>query len=460
MPSIPNIVTLDANSTKILNAIRTENGGFYQSIVPIADGTTENIRQIGTVIMGDDSLQNAFLHALVNRIGRVIITSRLYQNPWSGFKKGFLEYGETVEEIFVNIAKPHQFNPSKAESEMYKREIPDVKSEFHPMNYQKFYKVTVQNDQLRQAFLSMSGITDLIGKIIDTLYTGANFDELITMKYLVARFALSGNIYPIGIPAVNATNAKDIVTTIKEVSNNLEYLKSDYNISKVMTTSAKSEQYLIMNSKFDATMDVNVLATSFNMNKAEFLGHRVSIDSFALNQAENDRLAILFEGDLTFVPFTSDELAKLATIPCVLIDKDWFMVFDNFQNMTEKYNGEGLYWNYWYHVWKTFSVSPFANGVLFTTVTPSITSVTNSPLTASVAQGGTLQVNTTVVGVGFVDLDVIWSISGQEKTTTSISANGLLKVGADETATTITVTATSVSDATKTGESTITVTTP
>lgn len=51
------------------------------------------------------------------------------------------------------------------------------------MNYQKFYPTTVSNDQLRQAFLSWQGITDLIGRIIEQLYTGANYDEFLVMKY-------------------------------------------------------------------------------------------------------------------------------------------------------------------------------------------------------------------------------------------------------------------------------------
>jgi hypothetical protein len=218
MPVIPNIVKLSASSTQILNAIRNESGGYYQSIVPIADGTSDSIRKIGTVIMGNQDLQNAFLNALINRIGRVIITSKMYENPWAGFKKGLLEYGETVEEIFVNIAKPHQFDQSKSESEVFKREIPDVRAEFHPMNYQKFYKVTVSNDQLRQAFLSVQGITDLIGRIIDSLYTGANFDELISMKYLVGRFALAGNIYPVNsLQSVRVAGVRSYILSRKYV---------------------------------------------------------------------------------------------------------------------------------------------------------------------------------------------------------------------------------------------------
>lgn len=457
MPIKPDIVKLSASSTQILNAIRNENGGYYQSVVPIADGTTDSIRQIGTVIMGNGELQNAFLSALINRIGRVIITSRLYENPWAGFKKGMLEYGETVEEIFVNIAKPHQFNPNKAESEVFKRVIPDVRAEFHAMNYQKFYKHTVSNDQLRQAFLSWSGITDLIGKIIDALYTGANFDEYVTMKYLIGRFALAGNIYPINIPAVNGDNAKSIVSTIKGISNELEFLKDQYNISGVLTSSPKSEQYLIMNAKFDAVIDVEVLATSFNMNKAEFMGHRVPVDNFELSKGELARLDELFADDSTYKKFTPEENALLAKIPCVLVSKDWFMVFDNFNNMTEQYNGEGLYWNYWYHVWKTFSVSPFSNGVLFTTETPSITSVTVSPSTATVSKGSSLQLTATTAASGFADKDISWSVDGVDMISSNITPTGLLVVGLTETATTLTVTATSIFDGSKKGVATITV---
>lgn len=457
MPTIPNIVKLSADSTKILNTIRQGNGEFYQSIVPLADGTSETLRQIGTAIMGNADLQNAFLNALVNRIGRVIITSRDYSNPWAFFKKGMLEYGETVEEIFVNIAEPHTFNPSVAEQEVFKRVIPDVKAEFHAMNYQKFYKVTVSNDQLRQAFLSMSGITDLIGRIIDSLYTAMEYDEFITMKYLIGRFALDGNIYPKAIPEISSANARTIITSIKALSNDLEFLKSEYNMRKVKTKSVKSDQYLIMNNLFDATVDVEVLATSFNMNKAEFMGHRVNVDSFQLSKDEMSRLATLFADDKLYVPFTTEELTQLAKIPCVLLDKDWFMVFDNYQNMTEQYNGQGLYWNYWYHVWKTFSVSPFSNGIIFTTETPSVTSVTVSPSTSTIKKGSSLQLLAEVVSSGFAPQGVTWSVTGTSMINSQINEYGLLTVGSNETATSLTVTATSIFDGTKKGTATITV---
>lgn len=453
MPRIPEKATLNATSPEILNVIRNENSEL-RAMLPKADGSTENLRAIGEIIMTYQPLQNAFLSALVNRIGRVLITSRLYENPWAGFKKGMLEYGETVEEIFVELAKPHQFDPELAETNQFKREIPDVRAAFHTMNYQKFYKTTVSNDQLRQAFLSYQGITDLIGRIIDALYTGANFDEFIVMKYLIARVALDGNIHPINIPDVTKENASGIVSNIKGVSNMLEFMSSDYNYAHVHTYTDKRFQYLIMNAEFNAVIDVEVLAQAFNMSKAEFMGNNILVNSFVPTADEQERLAMLFANDPTYVPFTQDELNLLKTVPAVLIDEQWFMIFDNYMNMTEKYNGEGLYWNYWYHVWKTFSVSPFNNAVLFSTTTPAITSVAITPATASAQKGQSVQLTSVVTGAGFNNKQVNWTINSELST---VSNTGLVVIGAEETATSLTVTATSVEDSTKSGTSTITV---
>lgn len=457
MPTRPQVKNLEATSTDILNAVRRDIGGSYANSVPLADGSIDRLREIGSTIIGNTNFKNDFISTLVNRIGRVLITSKMYTNPWESFKKGMLEYGETIEELFVNIANSQDFDPSVAEEEVFKRVIPDVKSAFHTMNYQKFYKVTVSNEQLRQAFLSSEGVTDLITRIIDSLYTGANYDELITMKYLVGKQALKGALKSEVIPTVDKTNASDIVSSIKGISNNLEFLSNEYNVAKVLTTSTKDEQYLIVNSKFDAVVDVNVLSVAFNMDKAEFMGHKVLIDSFSFNDGELARLDQLFGKDPNYTKFTSDELKVLASIPCVLVDKDWFMVFDNFVDMTEQQNGQGLYWNYFYHVWKTFSVSPFANGIMFTSSNTTITTVTVTPGSASVTKGSILQLQSKIVGEGFVPQGVSWEVTGVGLSDTTIDTTGRLIIGLSEKATTITVTATSLVDPSKKGTATITI---
>lgn len=453
MPVKPKIRTLTTSAADILNVIRNNASVDYRNYVPKADANdVESIRTIGAIIMDYPALQNEFLNALVNRIGRVMLTSKMYSNPIAFFKKGVLEYGESIEEIFVNIAKVQEFNPEIAEQEVFKRVVPDVRAAFHIMNYQKFYKATVTQEQLKQAFLSWDGVTDLIARIVDSMYTGANYDEFLVMKYLLARHILDGRVYPVTVPTVTAENAKAIITTVKGVSNKLTFMNSDYNPAAVRTFTDKTDQYMIVNSVFDATMDVNVLASAFNMDKAEFLGHRVLIDGFG--DLDVARLGEIFAGDPTYNEPTQQELAALNAIPAVIVDKDWFMVFDMLTQFTEQYNGQGLYWNYFYHVWKTFSVSPFANSVLFVPGTPSVTSVTVSPTTATVQKGGSVSLSAVVATEYFAPQTVVWTSSAAD---VKVSAAGVVTVDTDAKSTSATITATSAFDGTKKATCTVTV---
>lgn len=452
MATTPKVVTLTNSSVDILNAIRNNATQNYRDYVPKATPDADSIRQIGAIIMDYPALQNEFLSALVNRIGRVLITSKMYDNPWAFFKKGLLEFGESVEEIFVNIAKPFQFDPAVAETNVFKREIPDVRAAFHIMNYQKYYKATISNDQLRQAFLSWQGISDLIAKIVDAMYTGANYDEFQTMKYMLARHILDGHMYPVEIPEVMPSNMKNIVSTVKAVSNKFTFLSPNYNLAGVQTYTDKNDQYMLVSSMFDAIIDVEVLASAFNMDKAEFSGRRVLVDSFG--SLDTDRLAELFAGDSTYKEISPAELQALKTIPAVIVDRNWFMIFDNFYNFTEQYNGEGLYWNYWYHVWKTFSVSPFANNALFIPGTPGVTSVTVTPSRSTVAAGQSVQLSANVVTTNFAPKSVTWSVNSEYATVDNSGKVTVLSTA--PASTTITVTATSTYDTSKKGTATVT----
>lgn len=391
MPNVPKNLRLTKSSVDILNAIRNSATANYRDYIPAANDSLDSIREIGAIIMDYPALQNEFLNALINRIGRVMITSKMFTNPWAMFKKGMLEFGETIEDIFVNIAKPFSYDPAVAESKVFAREIPDVRAAFHILNYQKYYKATIQNEQLRQAFLSWDGITDLIAKIVDAMYTGANYDEFQVMKYMLARHILNGELKAIdvsdGYSSGSIAYPKAIVSKIKKVSNEMTFPKTVYNISGVTTHTPKDDQYIIVNAEFDSVMDVEVLAAAFNMDKADFMGHRVMVDGFG--ELDTKRLEDLFGDSDSYTPLTTDEIEALNAVPAVLIDKDYFMIFDNLYNFTEQYNGEGLYWNYWYHVWKTFSVSPFANAAVFVPGTPAIGTSTDIPHGVKISPVGT-----------------------------------------------------------------------
>lgn len=171
---------LKGSSVDVLNTIRANASSTYQERIP--EATKNNISKVGSAILNYEPARNEFLNALMNRIGYVIVTNKLAKNPLRMFKKGMLDFGDTVEEIFVDIAKAQHYDPKVAETEVFKRVKPNVGALFHKMNRQDFYKVTISNDQLQTAFLSNNGITDLIARITDSLYSGDNYDEFYSQK--------------------------------------------------------------------------------------------------------------------------------------------------------------------------------------------------------------------------------------------------------------------------------------
>lgn len=421
-----------------------------------------SLHNIGQYIMQYEAYQNAYLTALVNRIARVIVTSRVWKDKWAVFDMGKLDYGETIEEIFVNIAKPHSYDPAKAETQVFKREIPDVRAAFHSMNYQKFYKVTISNDQLRQAFLSYYDMNELIARIVDSLYTAMNLDTFLTKKYMLAREAINGGIYTVVTKPISGDGADpdDAITKYRQYTNNLEFLKTLYNRAGVRNSTPISDQVIIVPNEAEATLGVKVLAAAFNLSEVDYISKRIAVDSFEFDADDEARLAELFANDDTYKPFTTEEKKALQLISAVKLAKDWFMCFDNFEQFTENYNGEGLYWQYFFHVWKTFSVSPFANAVLFTSQASDITEVTVSPSTANVAQGTSIVMSAKVAGTGLFEKTVEWSVKGTGALASGTridGTSGVLRVASDEkVGSVLTVTATAKDGQTGTAQVTVT----
>jgi len=362
------ISTLNATTIDILNTIRANASYEYQSAVP--EITSEHdIPAVGEVLYGYPVLANQFINALINRIALVRVKSATFNNAYAQLKKGYLEFGETVEEVFVNIAKAREFSAEKAEGREFKRTLPDVRSAFHTMNWKVQYPVTIQDEDLRMAFLSAEGVQDLIAKIVDSVYTAAEYDEYLLFKYLMIKAITKGQMYPISIG--DGTDLKDAAVQFRGASNNLTFIKTQYNISGVHTNTEKSAQVIFMDSLFNAQYDVNVLASAFNMDKADFMGRLHLIDDWTT--FDNDRFSEITANTDMIEPVTDAELAIMANVKAVLCDEEWFQVYDNQNKFTEKYVASGEYWNYFYNVWKTVSSSPFSNAIVFVTSSATIT---------------------------------------------------------------------------------------
>lgn len=454
------------NTASLLNRVRSNMSADFQNATEpvvttgevLADGTRATVydaqaslRAFGNAVTSNESWRNEFLDEIYNRIALVIITSKSYENPWANLKRGMLEYGDVIEDIFVDICDPKSYNPTVAESEVEKREKPDVRAMLYRINSEVFYKTTLEERTLRKAFMSFNGMYDMVMGITQSLYTSMNIDERLAMKYIICRRMIDGTMGKV-IMDGSATSS-DYITSVKTISNLLMTPSRNYNQAKVYNFANKEDQYVFVTAEFDAVSGVEVLAKAFNVDYVQFSGRYIVIDNFTFTDEEQARLAVIFDKDPEYRKITSDEMNALKELQVCLVDKDFFMVFDNLIEFTERLNQQGLYRNNWLHVWKTYASGYFANAVMFTKEESTVTSVTVTPATATLPKNTKLQLMATVVASTFADKSVVWSVSG---TGATIDQNGLLTL--DNTATgEITVTAKSVQDESKTNTATITV---
>lgn len=425
-----------ANGVNVLNVIRQNATAVYQDRIP--EATAENLHEVGDAILTYEAQANEFVNALVNRIGLVILNNRMATNPLAALKKGRLAVGETIEEIYIDVIKAQTYDPRAAQDTLFKRHLPNVSSVFHSVDSQLNYPLTISNEQLRKAFMSYDSLDRFIAGLVDSMYKSATLDEFIQMKQLISEWNNNGRFIIEPITAVtDAASAHEAMIKIKAVSDGMTIFNNQMNYAGVWTSTPKDEQYLITTPDFNARMDVDVLAAAFHMDKAEFAGHVIVVDNI---------------GDL------GDD-----GIEAILVDKNWYQVYDYLRTFKTAYNGEGLYWNYFYHVWMVYSLSPFANAVAFGTATPKVTELTVTPTAATVKAGGTVQITTSVTGTGDPTSKCTFALAGNTDPETAVNTMGKVILGSKEKGSLgnsknqITVTATSVQDTSKTATCTITV---
>lgn len=423
----------------------------------------KSIAPIGKIIMSTERYKNAFIN-MVNKVGLTVIDRNYWEDPWETFtERGDLNWGQTIEEVAVDIADVYDYNTyCNSATHFLENVVPNVLSYFHQLNFQKFYKTTTSDDQMAMAFTREGGLFDLIEQIIGSLREGYKYDKYIVNKYMLCRRILDGTVTPIEIDGYASLTPRQRVTAMKDVSNKMTFRSPNYNPAGLRIATPFEDQIMILDTFAEAEISTEVLATSFFRNDAEFKTRLALIDGF--NNHDTARLTEVL-GD-QYVAFTSAELAALANVAGVIIDREWFQNYNYAFNTeaadgtraTEFFNGESLRNNHWLHVWKALSTSPFKQGVVFTKdVAPAVSSVTVSPATATIPAGMSVQMSAAVVTTGFANKAVTWSVAtsttGAEAT---IDKNGLLTIASTTPAeASFTVTATSVYNSAVTGTATI-----
>lgn len=432
----------DVSNAVMLDRIRNDLSMEYQSRVPKA--TQAGVAATMRAIMDYRPNKNEFIDALVNRIGSEIARRISWSNPLAEFKRGRLEYGDTIQEMQAGLLKAHAYNSDRdyMERTLFGTELPDVQTNYHTVNREEFYKITVNETLLRRAFEQNGGLATFVETLMDVPTTSNSYDEFLLTMALIPEYESNGGFYHVNVPDVRSwdsgeSDAKMALRKIRAMSGNLEFLSSRYNAAGMPTFAKAEDQFLLATPEFTAALDVEALASAFNIDRANVYQRIINVPAanFGISGAQ-----------------------------ALLTSRDFFVIADTVLENTSQYNAANLHTNYFLHNHQIISASRFVPSVLFwtgaddevITVNPPVDEI--SELTVTDIYGDAIDIETTPLNRGFIyqvngeaitdptggtNVAVRWNVTGNQLLGTFITDNGVLHISPRETAATITVTATS-----------------
>lgn len=420
---------VQATNANILNAVRNTLSYEVQNHLP--EVTSDNLQQVYNDILNIQPLRNEIVPALVQRIGLQTIESVAWRNPLARYKKEPMRYGATEEETYVNMCKGKVYDSRESYEAAFQQYQSYIMSVFHKVNLKLQYPVTITFDNLRSAFTSEYGIRDMMSAKMESAITGANWDEYLAMKGLIATGYNEEMLPAVTVEAVtDEATAKALLTEIKAAVGEFQFPEPANNILGATSSSKPTNLIWITTPRVNAQISVEALAYAFNMDKADVEVSTVIVDSFG-----ND------------------------AIQGVLCDVRFFNCRDQFREMSDQRLANILSWNYFYTMVEMISPSPFFPIRVFTTDTVADTGVTITVTGGDYTAGTTVEVPYTVTGgtgtyhPKLVTLEV--TAGAVSRDTFIIPGTNLLQVGADETGS-LTVTGAFRPDSSITGTGTYT----
>lgn len=351
---------------KTFNFIRNNSTEAFVNVVPSA--TEDNIASIKDILFNDSyqPMLNEFVNNLVNRIGLTMIKNKSFSNPLALFKKGAVPLGTDIQEIYENPAVAEQYDYSNtAMAKLLTITDPDTHVAYYRRNRQDLYTKTISREGLQGAFDSWDKFEDFVSAIVQSLYSGNYIDEFKYTKDLIDGAYANGKVVVKTVTnPTDTASAKAFLKAVRGLYSKMSFPSADYNAyskfsgahGTVTTWTDPERVVLVIKADAMAEVDVEALASAFNLDKANFLGRVIQVDGFDHEE-----------------------------IVGVICDESWLQIYDNVFRFDEFYNARVMAWNEYLHAWGTWAISPFANAVVLATAQPK--AVTAIDLGADVALG-------------------------------------------------------------------------
>lgn len=344
-----------------LNRIRELSTPIYHQYIPILEDDTD-ISVFASPILNVPQVQNEFISQLVNRIVYTQFVVKNFNNPLRDLEGTNLPLGYAGQEIYVNPAKGRQFNINDFAGLLQRYEA-DVKVQYMTLNTDVQYPVTITRAKLKTAFVSWEALNDFIDGITQSLYNAAYIDKYRFTKYLVSSAYTGNNVQIREVTApTTEEQAKAFITEARALYLNFQSPSTSYNAWEkvggygrpILSWTDPEDIVFIIRNDIRAYLDVNVLASSFNIDKADLMGRIKTVDNF---NVYDDDGRIIFDG---------------SNILGIMADRNWFRIKPQEEYMDEFYNANNRTWQLYLNVVAMYQYSLFANAVVWATEMPNI----------------------------------------------------------------------------------------
>lgn len=376
---------MNNNSLKqSLNAIREISSTIYHEYVPIIDDSTD-IGAFADPILNYPEVYNEFCNVLVNKLVYQQFLAKTFNNPLQLLDGDRIPLGFAGEEGYVNPSKGRAFNVNDFAGLLVKYEA-DVKIQYQTVNADLQYAVTVSRQQLKKAMTSWGNLEEFITSISNSLYNGAYIDMYRFTKNIVSG-AYQGNkgVIQTVSAVTDQASAKAFVQTARELFLNFQLPSTSFNAwtkndgsGRPITAWCNPEDIvMIIRNDVRAKIDVQDLATAFNVDYADMLGRVVTVDNF---DSYDDEGTKVFDG---------------SAILGIIADKSWFRIKTQDMFMENFYNPNNRTMQYFLNVIRMYNFSLFANGVILATSNPSVatTSIEYLETSPSVVAGSKIKLH-------------------------------------------------------------------
>lgn len=433
----------------IVNAINNSVGGLYNYTFPIVND--DNFKAMGAVLNDAPlQIQNAWIETLMNVACKTLI-HRVYPdcNPFRylyGYDIG-LEGNDSqyVREVAIDQFVPVAYEACSGADSFFKCEPPKVRVQYICNILRSKYPVKVNADLLVSAFADVEEFGRFYNAITERMVYDMEQDDKEAVMALLDGVIEGGNIYlvPQARP-VDSSTALNFAKTLEQMQYDLSFYRTrEYNMNRLSTSTDPDRAVLIVAGDVIATQNKYNVAWAFNESVLKLLqdGRMIKIGSKGI--ADN-------------------------RVYCIYTDEGYFKInnikgFPKFRNFD---NPDDLTQSKWLHNWKRLAISYFSNAIAFAAPedigVESVKIHVKDDKVATVKKGGFLLMGLAEVTPAegkICDAVCTYSMTGATDPTTRIDKfSGDIYVGKDETATQLTVTATSHLDSTKTNQITVTVT--